>query len=99
MPLICCDSLRLEFILEFTVLTVIIRYTEHSTVGLAQQWDQLNQLGMRIRHNLEQQIQVRYPPPTHPRLLVLVLLVVKSGVAQLDLFRLCVVRFCGWLVI
>merc|ERR1719259_817751 len=27
------------------------RYTEHSTVGLAQQWDQLNQLGMRIRHN------------------------------------------------
>jgi hypothetical protein len=27
-------------------------------VGLAQQWDQLNQLGMRIRHNLEQQIQV-----------------------------------------
>jgi len=32
------------------------RYTEHSTVGLAQQWDQLNQLGMRIRHNLEQQI-------------------------------------------
>merc|ERR1712240_804158 len=24
------------------------RYTEHSTVGLAQQWDQLNQLGMRI---------------------------------------------------
>merc|ERR1719369_2614781 len=25
------------------------RYTEHSTVGLAQQWDQLNQLGMRIR--------------------------------------------------
>merc|ERR1719384_1847626 len=33
------------------------RYTEHSTVGLAQQWDQLNQLGMRIKHNLEQQIQ------------------------------------------
>merc|ERR1719232_1336374 len=33
------------------------RYTEHSTVGLAQQYDQLNQLGMRIRHNLEQQIQ------------------------------------------
>ena len=96
MPLICCDSLRLEFILEFTVLTVIIRYTEHSTVGLAQQWDQLNQLGMRIRHNLEQQIQVWYPPPTHPLLLVLV---VKSGVAQLDLLRLCVVRFCGWLEI
>ncbi len=36
------------------------RYTEHSTVGLAQQWDQLNQLGMRIRHNLEQQIQVLF---------------------------------------
>merc|ERR1711997_366387 len=35
------------------------RYTEHSTVGLARQWDQLNQLGMRIRHNLEQQIQAR----------------------------------------
>merc|ERR1711922_30697 len=35
------------------------RYTEHSTVGLVQQWDQLNQLGMRIRHNLEQQIQAR----------------------------------------
>merc|ERR1712240_215358 len=35
------------------------RYTEHSTVGLAQQWDQLNQLGMGIRHNLEQQIQAR----------------------------------------
>merc|ERR1711902_271199 len=30
-----------------------------STVGLAQQWDQLNQLGMRIKHNLEQQIQAR----------------------------------------
>ena len=37
----------------------ISRYTEHSTVGLAQQYDQLNQLGMRIRHNLEQQIQAR----------------------------------------
>merc|ERR1712241_952043 len=35
------------------------RYTEHSTGGLAQQWDQLNQLGMHIRHNLEQQIQAR----------------------------------------
>ena len=34
------------------------RYTEHSTLGIAQQWDQLNQLGMRIKHNLEQQIQV-----------------------------------------
>lgn len=28
-------------------------------MGLAQQWDQLNQLGMRIKHNLEQQIQAR----------------------------------------
>merc|ERR1712012_878959 len=35
------------------------RYTEHSTVGLAQQYDQLNQLGLRIKHNLEQQIQAR----------------------------------------
>ena len=35
------------------------RYTEHSMVGIAQQWDQLNQLGMRIRHNLEQQIQAK----------------------------------------
>merc|ERR1712241_1579934 len=35
------------------------RYSEHSTVGLAQQWDQLNQLGVRIKHNLEQQIQAR----------------------------------------
>ena len=33
------------------------RYTEHSTVGLAQQWDQLDQLGMRMQHNLEQQIE------------------------------------------
>ena len=33
------------------------RYTEYSTVGLAQQWDQLDQLGMRMQHNLEQQIQ------------------------------------------
>ncbi len=26
-------------------------------MGLAQQWDQLDQLGMRMQHNLEQQIQ------------------------------------------
>lgn len=38
------------------------KYTEHSTVGLAQQWDQLDQLGMRMQHNLEQQIQARYRP-------------------------------------
>lgn len=37
------------------------KYTEHSTVGLAQQWDQLDQLGMRMQHNLEQQIQARCP--------------------------------------
>lgn len=41
------------------------KYTEHSTVGLAQQWDQLDQLGMRMQHNLEQQIQARYTPPCH----------------------------------
>ncbi|VDP84941.1 unnamed protein product [Echinostoma caproni] len=35
------------------------RYTEHSTVGLSQAWDQLNQLAMRMQHNLEQQIQAR----------------------------------------
>ncbi|CAL8071830.1 unnamed protein product [Calicophoron daubneyi] len=35
------------------------RYTEHSTVGLSQAWDQLNQLAMRMEHNLEQQIQAR----------------------------------------
>ena len=35
------------------------RYTEHSTVGLAQQWDQLDQLCMRMQRNLEQQIQAR----------------------------------------
>lgn len=30
-------------------------------MGLAQQWDQLDQLGMRMQHNLEQQIQARCP--------------------------------------
>lgn len=34
------------------------RYTEHSTVGLSQAWDQLDQLAMRMQHNLDQQIQV-----------------------------------------
>lgn len=34
-------------------------YSFSSTVGLAQQWDQLDQLGMRMQHNLEQQIQAR----------------------------------------
>jgi len=28
-------------------------------VGLAQAWDQLDQLAMRMQHNLEQQIQAR----------------------------------------
>uniref|UniRef100_A0A3Q3G2S2 Spectrin alpha chain, non-erythrocytic 1 n=1 Tax=Labrus bergylta TaxID=56723 RepID=A0A3Q3G2S2_9LABR len=41
------------------------KYTEHSTVGLAQQWDQLDQLGMRMQHNLEQQIQARYTTTQH----------------------------------
>lgn len=41
------------------LLNLFFRYTEHSTVGLAQQWDQLDQLGMRMQHNLEQQIQAR----------------------------------------
>lgn len=41
------------------------KYTEHSTVGLAQQWDQLDQLGMRMQHNLEQQIQARYHMHIH----------------------------------
>jgi len=35
------------------------RYTEHSTVASAQAWDQLNQLAMRMEHNLEQQIQAK----------------------------------------
>ncbi|XP_032508870.1 spectrin alpha chain, erythrocytic 1 isoform X1 [Phocoena sinus] len=32
---------------------------KYSTIGLAQQWDQLYQLGMRRQHSLEQQIQAR----------------------------------------
>lgn len=35
------------------------KYTEHTTLGLAQAWDQLDQLGLRIMNNLQQQIQVR----------------------------------------
>jgi spectrin alpha len=35
------------------------RYTEHTTVALSQAWDQLDQLAMRMQHNLEQQIQAR----------------------------------------
>jgi len=34
-------------------------YTEHSSLGLAQQWDQLESLAMRMQHNLDQQIQAR----------------------------------------
>lgn len=33
---------------------------KYSTIGLAQQWEQLYQLGMRMQHNVEQQIQARY---------------------------------------
>ncbi|XP_019288872.2 spectrin alpha chain, erythrocytic 1 isoform X2 [Panthera pardus] len=32
---------------------------KYSTIGLAQQWDQLHQLGTRMQHNLEQQIQAK----------------------------------------
>ena len=35
------------------------KYTEHSPVSLGQQWDQLDHLGTRMQHNLEQQIQAR----------------------------------------
>ena len=37
----------------------VLLLNNFSTVGLAQQWDQLDQLGMRMQHNLEQQIQAR----------------------------------------
>lgn len=45
--------------LQETELILDNRYTEHSTTSLAQQWDQLEQLGLRMQHNLEQQIQAR----------------------------------------
>ncbi|XP_014652504.1 PREDICTED: spectrin alpha chain, erythrocytic 1 [Ceratotherium simum simum] len=32
---------------------------KYSTIGLAQQWEQLYQLGMQMQHNLEQQIQAK----------------------------------------
>ncbi|XP_034523569.1 spectrin alpha chain, erythrocytic 1 [Ailuropoda melanoleuca] len=32
---------------------------KYSTIGLAQQWDQLHELGIRMQHNLEQQIQAK----------------------------------------
>ena len=46
-------------ILSLVIEFLFSRYTEHSTVGLAQAWDQLDQLAMRMQHNLEQQIQAR----------------------------------------
>ena len=51
---------------HYEMLSVCYRYTEHSTVGLAQQWDQLDQLGMRMQHNLEQQIQAWYVTSISP---------------------------------
>jgi len=45
--------------LQETQLILDNRYTEHSTTSLAQQWDQLEQLGLRMQHNLEQQIQAK----------------------------------------
>lgn len=52
---------RVTYCIRRLVLTCVAlclcSYTEHSTVGLAQQWDQLDQLCMRMQHNLEQQIQ------------------------------------------
>lgn len=45
--------------LQETNLILDNRYTEHSTTSLAQQWDQLEQLGLRMQHNLEQQIQAK----------------------------------------
>ena len=35
------------------------KYTNHSSLSLAQQWDQLNQLAMRMQNNLKQQIQAK----------------------------------------
>lgn len=39
-------------------LVVDNKYTEHTTLGLAQAWDQLDQLGSRMINSLEQQLQV-----------------------------------------
>ena len=66
------------------------RYTEHSTVSLAQQWDQLDQLGMRMQHNLEQQIQawsVTHPShlpltPEHQLMVFLCFQSNQSGVSE-----------------
>ncbi|KAF7492961.1 Spectrin alpha chain [Sarcoptes scabiei] len=35
------------------------KYTNHSVLSLAQQWDQINQLAMRMQNNLKQQIQAK----------------------------------------
>ncbi|XP_046912675.2 spectrin alpha chain isoform X2 [Dermatophagoides farinae] len=35
------------------------KYTNHSALSLAQQWDQINQLAMRMQNNLKQQIQAK----------------------------------------
>lgn len=64
------------------------RYTEHSTVGLAQQWDQLDQLGMRMQHNLEQQIQAR----NQSGKTILMIIVQKSF--QNNKFQCCMVINC-----
>lgn len=61
------------------------KYTEHSTVGLAQQWDQLDQLGMRMQHNLEQQIQARYSLPCVQREVCLAWVGDKQGDASVCL--------------
>lgn len=54
---LCCVR-GLFIVLE--LMTAMLTYSSVvSTVGLAQQWDQLDQLGMRMQHNLEQQIQAR----------------------------------------
>ncbi|XP_068918914.1 spectrin alpha chain, erythrocytic 1 [Petaurus breviceps papuanus] len=42
-----------------TMEDALILDIKYSTIGLAQQWDQLHQLGMRMQHNLEQQIQAK----------------------------------------
>lgn len=45
---------------KYIQIHLCYRYTEHTTVSLTQQWDQLRQTVMRMQHNLEQQIQARY---------------------------------------
>ena len=48
-----------------TALNLDNAYTEQSSLGLAQQWDQLESLSMRMQHNLDQQIQARYANRKH----------------------------------